>query len=686
MLLKGTILRNRYQIIRHLGSGGFADTYLSEDRDLPGHPQCVVKNLKPTSPDPAVLPIARRLFETEAQVLYLLGQHEQIPKLFAHFEENGEFYLVQEFIDGYDLTAELAPGKRFSEQEVIKLLQNILEVLVVVHQKNIIHRDIKPQNIMRRRYDEKIVLIDFGAVKEIGSLAVNTQGQVKSTITIGTPGYMPNEQANRDPKLSSDIYAVGMIGIQALTGLLPQQLLQDPTTGELNWRNYVQVSNKLADVLTKMIHYHFSQRYQSAYEALQAIKALAPKAQTTELSTSSILRMPQIPRSLIQPILIGIGGLAIGIIATFTLINRPQSATVQPATTPATQSPIASSPASTATQSQETKPEPTDLGEPKDSGSISAKPVNFAIAPKFDGAGLFSEGLAEVRVNGKWGYIDKTGTIVIQPKFDETQAFSEGLAIVWIAGENTGYIDKTGNYVIDPRFAKGSTGKFSEGLARLCLASTCGYINKTEFVIDRKFLAGGDFSEGLAAIKDGDKWGYIDKTGSAVIKPKFDNAGNFYEGLAVVKIGDKWGYIDKTGNVVIKPQFDDKGYSSFSEGLAVVKIGDKWGYIDKTGNVVIKPLFDDAFDFAQGLARIQSGEKFGFIDKTGNVVIKPQFDNAGSFFEGLARVKSGDKWGYIDKTGKVIIEPQFDDAGYFSEGLVWVTSGNKSGYITNPLK
>jgi len=285
--VKDTILRNRYRIVQFLGSGSFGDTYIAEDLDLPSNPKCVVKQLKPKTSEQEVLLVARRLFESEAKFLYHLGNlSNQIPKLFAHFEENGEFYLVQEFVDGYDLSAEIIPGSQWSEGEVVKLLQEILQVLTVVHQQNIIHRDIKPQNLMRRRYDGKIVLIDFGAVKEIKGLAANTQGQVTSTIAIGSNGYMPNEQANSKPKLCSDIYAVGVIGIQALTGKLPQNFQEDSNNGELIWQHEAKVSDKLANVLTKMVRYNFSQRYQTAAEALQALLALSPvKSETVFLWT-----------------------------------------------------------------------------------------------------------------------------------------------------------------------------------------------------------------------------------------------------------------------------------------------------------------------------------------------------------------------------------------------------------------
>ncbi len=273
--LIGTILRSHYKILRSLGSGGFGDTYLAQDLDLPGQPQCVVKHLQPKDPDPAVLPIAKNLFDREAQTLYQISNASpQIPRLFAHFEEQGEFYLVQEFVDGHDLTQEIILGQPKSEAVVLKLLKDILEILVVVHQHQVIHRDIKPPNIMRRK-DGKIVLIDFGAVKGVSTLGVDPQGQTSFTVAIGSPGYMPSEQAIGKPKLCSDVYAVGMTAIQALTGLLPDRLKEDPE-GKVIWRNFAQVSDRLANIIDTMVHPYFSQRYPSATEARHALLTLPP--------------------------------------------------------------------------------------------------------------------------------------------------------------------------------------------------------------------------------------------------------------------------------------------------------------------------------------------------------------------------------------------------------------------------
>ncbi|WP_193200173.1 tetratricopeptide repeat protein [Nostoc sp. MG11] len=271
----GNTLVGRYQIISHLGGGGFGETFVAYDTQLPGSPQCVVKKLKPQASDPVTLETARRLFDTEAQVLYRLGTHDRIPQLLAYFEEDAEFYLVQEFIEGHDLSQELTPGKSLNADEVISFLQEILAILEFVHQQNVIHRDVNPRNILRRQSDGKLILIDFGAVKQITTQVITPQGQTKSTVAIGTPGYIPGEQAQGSPKFSSDIYAVGIIAIQALTGLAPEEIAKDPDTNEFIWHNQTTVTPEFAQFLDKMVCYDFRQRYPSAKVALQALKELA---------------------------------------------------------------------------------------------------------------------------------------------------------------------------------------------------------------------------------------------------------------------------------------------------------------------------------------------------------------------------------------------------------------------------
>lgn len=276
----GNTLVGRYQIISYLGGGGFGETFVACDTHLPGSPKCVVKKLQPQSQDPSTLEIARRLFDTEAQVLYKLGTHDRIPQLLAYFEENAEFYLVQEFIPGYNLSQEITAGKTYAQTEVTALLQEVLTILEFVHQQNVIHRDINPRNLLRRE-DGKLVLIDFGAVKQITTQIFHTTGEPKSTVVIGTPGYIPGEQAQGNPKFSSDIYAVGIIAIQALTGLSPSQIEQDHESNEIIWRNYATVSSEFADFIDQMVCYDFRQRYATASVALKALMDLTASSSAT---------------------------------------------------------------------------------------------------------------------------------------------------------------------------------------------------------------------------------------------------------------------------------------------------------------------------------------------------------------------------------------------------------------------
>ncbi|WP_421658761.1 tetratricopeptide repeat protein [Leptothermofonsia sp. ETS-13] len=280
----GRILGGRYQVTHHLGGGGFGQTYLAEDLHLPGKPQCVVKQLKPRVTNLEALQTARRLFDTEAEVLYALGSHDQIPRLFAHFEENRDFFLVQEFVEGEVFSQEIKNRKQFPETEVIDLVQDILTVLEFVHQQQVVHRDIKPSNLIRRRGDRRMILIDFGAVKQIGIEAYESPDQASVTIAVGSSGYMPNEQLAGKPRFSSDVYAVGMMAIQCLIGVNPKQLKEDPKTSEIIWRDQAKVSPEFAAILDKMVRYDFRQRYPSAKEALDDLRSL-----TTTTSVSALL-------------------------------------------------------------------------------------------------------------------------------------------------------------------------------------------------------------------------------------------------------------------------------------------------------------------------------------------------------------------------------------------------------------
>lgn len=270
------LLNNRYRILQTLGSGGFGQTFLAQDTHMPSNRRCVIKQLKPATDDPAVYQIIQERFHREAAILEMLGRdNDQIPTLHAYFTEDKEFYLVQDWIDGRNLTQQVELEGVLSLGAVCQLLSSLLSVLEYVHVRGIIHRDVKPENIMLRASDGKPVLIDFGAVKEGVSTIVDSQGRPTSTVIIGTPGFMPLEQAAGQPVFASDIYSLGLTTIFLLTGKRPQEL-HDSATGSLSWRQYAaNVSVGLETVLDKAIRRFAHERYQSAREMNAAVMHIA---------------------------------------------------------------------------------------------------------------------------------------------------------------------------------------------------------------------------------------------------------------------------------------------------------------------------------------------------------------------------------------------------------------------------
>jgi hypothetical protein len=268
-----TLLGGRYEPISQLGSGGFGYTYLAEDTHRPGNPRCVVKKLARWF-NPEDLTHARRLFATEAQTLERLGTHDRIPRLLAYFEQDGEFYLVQELITGRLLSQELAAcqSNPWGKVQIIEFLTDLLPVLRFVHQHQTIHRDIKPENLIRRHSDGKLVLIDFGVAKQT-ALMINPQ--YSRTLAVGTCGYAPPEQIQGHPQLNSDIYAVGTIAIEGAIGSHPDRL-SSQSKEQFNWREFApHIDSQLAIILGRMVQLDYQQRYQSAQEVLGDLLAIS---------------------------------------------------------------------------------------------------------------------------------------------------------------------------------------------------------------------------------------------------------------------------------------------------------------------------------------------------------------------------------------------------------------------------
>ncbi len=261
-----TLIKGRYRIIETIGRGGFGETYLTIDEDLPSKRQCVVKQLKPQRG--LITEEMKERFEQEARVLERLGnEHDRIPKLFAYFEEGGEFYLVQEYIPGNTLRQLIEERKTANEMYVRDFLLDILPTLEFIHSKKIIHRDIKPDNIIIRESDGKPVLIDFGLVKQMMDSEV-----VSMTMGAGTIGFMAMEQLRGNPTKASDIYSLGMTAIAMLTTGV--QLTPDSQTGEVYWKNLVKggLSGELGEILDKATEFKLIDRYRSAAEMREALE------------------------------------------------------------------------------------------------------------------------------------------------------------------------------------------------------------------------------------------------------------------------------------------------------------------------------------------------------------------------------------------------------------------------------
>lgn len=330
------------------------------------------------------------------------------------------------------------------------------------------------------------------------------------------------------------------------------------------------------------------------------------------------------------------------------------------------------------------------------------------------------EGLLPIQQGGKWGYINRSGEVVIKPQFDSAEPFAEGLALVRYPprkkplkpGEKTaellegmGFIDHTGRVVIkldNPLHLNGES--FSEGLTKFWTwdpvkGNLYGYIDTTgKVVIKARFTDAYSFIDGLAAVcTEWQKCGFINKAGDFVIGPKYRVAHSFREGLALAGLEYLLiGFVNKNGEMVIEPQFGNLVGTGFSEGLSVVAYQwGKFGYINTEGAIVIPMQFEMAQPFSDGLAAVRVDSKWGYIDKTGKFVIEPQFRGAGPFSEGLAPVGNVDflsvtrsdegeatiTTGYIDKQGKMVFSLPFDTATGFVNGIARVRVDVKSGYI-----
>jgi len=268
------LLNQRYQFIKTLGSNQLGQTHLVGDTHLPGHPRCVVKQLKLPGNNPKTLEFSLILLNKKAEALKNIGNHPQIPKLLDYFEESQSFYLVEEFIVGTSLRDQLESQPQWTEAQVISFLEEVLQILAFVHSRGLIHRSIQPSSLIRRKSDDRLVLTGFGIFKEIGTQVMKSQQQWLKAQKNGSAVYVSPEQDQGQAHFNSDLYSLGMIGIQLLSGhsLLELSALRGKTTQD--WHDGVKANPELIGILNKMVAPDTTQRYQLATSVLEDLAAL----------------------------------------------------------------------------------------------------------------------------------------------------------------------------------------------------------------------------------------------------------------------------------------------------------------------------------------------------------------------------------------------------------------------------
>ena len=625
----GKILKNgEYKIEKVLGQGGFGITYLAEQTGL-GRKVALKEffmqehcNRDADTSHVSVGSVGskelverfRQKFLKEARLIASFD-NGNIIKIHDVFEENGTAYYVMEYLEGKSLKAMVEEGGVLAESTALKYIRQVADALREIHSHNLLHLDVKPANIMLNRKGQA-VLIDFGISKHY-----DEGGHQTSSALIGTSeGYAPIEQYEAGALDSftpaTDIYALGATLFFLLTGTRP------PKAGD--------VMNDGLPVLPQEI----SPAVRNAIDV-----AMQPRRKDRPQSIADFL-------ALLGGVAPRTGGAAVPGMATEPMALADDAATeispvhnVPPAPSRQTPPPAVEAPRRDA-PAPERKSSDNRSGTPKKSKAPLILLLLLLVAVIAGGAWYITNGsggndnganggnaMKETVVddvvlvpyidgNGKYGFIDKSGNVVIPFKYDSAYSFSEGLAVVRLDGKY-GFIDKSGNKVVPCKYDW--VDSFSEGLALVILDGKCGF---------------------------------IDKSGNVVIPFKYDSAYSFSEGLAVVRLDGKYGFIDKIGNVVIPFKYD--WAISFSEGLASVELDGKYGFIDKIGNVVIPFKYDSAYDFSEGLAPVKLDGKWGFIDKIGNVVVPCMYDYAGRFSEGQALVELNGREFYIDNSGNEI--------------------------------
>lgn len=706
-LKPGTVLRSPtrdYVVVKVLGQGGFGITYLVESDVKVGSivmqiPLAVkehfIASICGRDADSQLMdfsdPVAdtvlksKQAFTKEARRLKEIGiDHPNIVKIDEVFEANNTAYYVMEYLKGETLSDYVRSRGPLDASEAEALLRPVAEAVAELHRQKLTHYDIKPQNIIiaaNKGGGLRPVLIDFGLAKHY-----DNEGDATSTLGLAgfSKGFAPIEQYSGLTQFTpqADVYALGATLFYCLTGQRPADATEFSIEDELKKINS-GIPKKMKEGLVHAMQMSKKQRTPDAGAFISEVFGKSSNKLELKNDDDDATVFDSRP---VKPA---------------PTIRKRKEPERKPAVAPIS-TPPAKRRMSVGTWVFLSIGIVTVLlmgliflsykiGDPDQQSSVSGIEGGNDLYPRVTeemaevmnnatGVSYFSEGLVAVCIEGKWGYMDVDGKMVVNPQFEYASPFSEGYAVVETAKGKYGYMNKNGLVESSKRYD--FANDFSEGFASVKKDGKYAYINKKwEQITPFEFDTAGSFSEGLAGVSKGERYGFIDTSGQMVIKPRFLYVTQFSEGLAACEgTGGKWGYINPTGRGAEIRFIYEYAYP-FSESLACVCLDGKYGYINKEGEVVIPFQYTSAGIFSEGLARVSLGGKSGYIDKSGEVVITGDYTEVYDFSDGMALVKQNDKYGYIDKTGKMVIPARYGMAGFFNDGFAWVLKDGKYGLV-----
>ncbi len=677
------ILHNKYRIFSVIGQGGFGISYKALATGLDklvcikelylGGASTRGVNSTVYTPDheETNFDYFKKRFIEEAKELAKFN-HPCIVRVNDVFEENNTAYFVMDFIDGETLKSIITLNGRLAPEVALPLMTGLLEAVKTVHKSGLLHRDIKPDNVIIDK-NNNAVLIDFGSARNF------SESKTSSQTAILTPGYAPIEQYSDRARRGafSDIYSLGATLYYLLTGQKPIPATdRNLEVMKAPHQLYSDIPVTLSSAVMLAMNVKPEDRFQSVEEFQKALfegmvqkeRKVVDTFQSNEKNVAAYVAPKKSKKKLVITV-------ALISVAAFVAVFLAKGIFGQ--------------------SSVQIKLIPVKVGDSYEYIDLTGK---VAINPQFSEATAFRDGIALVKSSGekgKWGYIGEDGNYLISPQYTDAAAFSEGLA--WVVTEK-GYpncIGKNGMVQFSLQNAE-SAYMFSCGLAAFKAYDLKGVI-KYAFVNNKGVVQSwstsningqedGNYSDvdhfvnGVCAVQKQINdtlyyWGLINDKGTEISGFGYSKLTNVNGEFVIEDKDGKMGIMNSKGKVVISPQYES---ICPDKNLYAIKQDGKYGWVNENNKTIINPQFEDAECFlGADFAVVKSAGKWGVIDKSGKLILSPQYDKAyPAINNNYIIVKSGEKYGMIDKLGKFIVNPQFD---LISDDLIY------SQYFGNSL-